>query len=556
MKKTSSTIISRETRLKGLSISSGIAFSRTCLFHEGRHSDMPDYRVTKTEIPKQIKRFEKARKAASKKFENLIREVRNRIGPAEAEIFVAQKMILEDPSLEKRIHAIIERDRVNAEKALSKALDDFEAKLQLMDHDYLKERASDIGEIKRRLLDVMADISPSLECAGQKHCRKGKNRIVVARELTPSLTTELDTRHTRGFVTEHGGAGSHAAILARSLGIPAVSGIRGIHDAISCGTEILIDGDRGRVIVWPSAKTLEKYPQLKHHKPPALPGSIGPVKGLVVMANLNLSRNVDETILYRAEGIGLYRTEFEFLSEGRFLDEDEQYKRYVKVLKAMRGRPVYFRLLDIGGDKRAPFLKLPREENPYLGFRGGRYLLKNPCIFHAQCRALARASRVAPVHVMYPMVIDSVQFRKLKTGFQKAVRDLPGLRIRHGVMFEVPSACLEARKLLEMSDFASIGANDLIQYLFAVDRNNERVASDYHPNRRVFWDLVSRIAEEARKQDRSLSICGEIAGQPRYLKKLISSGIERVSVSPKMIPALRNSISGSQSPLKKKEKKR
>jgi phosphoenolpyruvate-protein phosphotransferase len=377
-----------------------------------------------------------------------------------------------------------------------------------------------------------------LQCAGQPHCQKGHVRIVVAEELTPALTLELDAGHTLGFVTERGGKTSHAAILARALGIPAVTGIHGIHEALTCGTEVLINGNTGEVVVWPSAATRQAM-QAVQPLPERAPLALPPVAGLQVLANISTAADVAEAQAMLAEGIGLYRTEFEHFAAGRLLTEDEQFAQYAAVLKAMNGRPVTIRLLDIGGDKTAPFFEIPPEPNPYLGFRGGRLLLARPDLLAPQARALARASTFGPLRVLYPMIIDLGQFLELKKRFAEAVRGLDASRVAHGVMFEVPSACLQARELLAVADFASIGSNDLIQYLFAVDRNNERVAYDYSPDRAVFWRLLEDLARAAAAAGKPLSVCGEMAGDPGYCARLIGIGIGTVSVSAKLIPAVR-----------------
>jgi phosphotransferase system enzyme I (PtsI) len=266
---------------------------------------------------------------------------------------------------------------------------------------------------------------------------------------------------------------------------------------------------------------------------------VEPVEGLTVMANINQAADVTEAVEHQAEGVGLYRTEFEFFVAGRTLNEEEQFERYAAVVKAMAGRPVCFRLLDVGGDKEAPFFDLPEEDNPYLGFRGSRLLLDRLDLLRAQARALARASVLGPVDVLYPMIVDRKQFVKLKEHFLEAIADLPVGQLRHGVMFEVPSACLEARELMEVADFGSIGTNDLIQYLFAVDRNNERVAYDYTPDRPVFWSILGRIVEAAAETGRTVSVCGEVASNPHYLSKLLELGLTTLSVSPRFIPELR-----------------
>jgi len=530
-----------ETRFKGLPLSPGVALAPVCLFNERRHVSLPVADVTDKEVRSEGDRFRKALSLVREKLALLGKEVEERVGKAEAEIFGAQKTILEDPVLIQRVTDHIRSKHFNAEKAVISSLDFFEGRLAEMDNAYIRERASDIGEVKRRMLDALANLSPSFQCQNDSFCQKGKNRIVIAQELTPSLTMELNTDFIRGFVTDRGGVASHAAILARALKIPAVSGIPGIHDMIFCGTQVLVNGDTGEVVIWPSEKTLEEYPDLQKGGAEEVP-AVEPVAGLKVFANLSLAKKVKEAVDHKAEGIGLYRTEFEFFSAGKILGEAEQYDLYLEVLKAMKGKPVYFRMLDLGGDKTADFLKLQKEQNPALGFRGSRLLLGHPELFRNQARALARASKHSRVHVMYPMVIDIEQFRKLKKTFEEATEDIPQGEIKHGLMFEVPSACLDAEEILKEADFGSIGTNDLIQYLFAVDRDNEFVAYDHHPDRKIFWHLIHHVAYEARKHRKPLSVCGELASNPAYARRLLAAGIRAVSVAPRAITGLRIAI--------------
>ena len=512
--------------------------ARVCLFNERRHSNLAMYRVAGDGIARERNRVRQAIGVAADQLEDVIGDVRDRIGPAEAQIFEAQKAILADTVLVKEILEGIETQNLNAEAAVVQILDVYESRLQEVHNEYIKERASDIGEIRRRLLDVLTNMNPSLQCGDQEHCQRGRGRIIVAQELTATLTVELDSEHTLGFVTERGGPTSHAAILARALGIPAVSGVKGIRGLLSCGTELLLDGDTGEVVVWPSEERVARARSGRAaavRKPPV----VEPVTGLTVMANISHAVDVAEAVRNKAEGIGLYRTEFEFLAAGRLLDEEEQLERYAAVVKAMSGWPVCFRLLDIGGDKAAPFFNLPQEDNPYLGFRGSRLLLNRTDLLRAQARALARASAHGPVDVLYPMIVERDQFLKLKGLFCEAVADVPARQLRHGVMFEVPSACLQARELLEVAEFASIGTNDLIQYLFAVDRNNEFVAYDYTPDKAVFWSLLGQIATAAAEAGRTVSVCGEAASNPQFLPKLMGLGLTTLSVSPRFIPELR-----------------
>jgi len=498
---------------------------------------METYTVEGDGIDLELERVHRALGLAVKRVEELRGETERKLGKAEAEIFAAHRMILEDPELVRAIENLIRREGTNAEAAVMVVLDSYEARMRLIDNEYLQDRAGDFVEIKNRLLDILRDMNPEFQCSDLAHCQRGRHRIVVASELTPGMTVELDTSNTLGFVTERGGRNSHAAILARALGIPAVTGITNIHRQISCGTEIAIDGTEGEVILWPTDKTVRKLKKTAGETL-RVPSAVDPVDGFTVMANINLAEEVEEALEMRAEGIGLYRTEYEFMTAGRFLSEDEQYERYSSVVKVMQGRPVIFRLFDAGGDKSLPFLDGSAEDNPALGLRGGRLLLNHMELMRTQARAIARASRHGEARILYPMVVDMPQFVKLKRAFEEAVADLD-VSLKHGVMFEVPSACLDARKLMKEADFASIGTNDLIQYMFAVDRNNASVSYDYSPKRPVLWKIIGSIARACQAHERELSVCGELAGDPKYIKKLLSKGIDSVSVSSRLVPGAR-----------------
>ncbi len=532
----------KEIHIEGIQISEGITFSKVCLYNEDRHKDVAILREETSDAKNEKTRLADAIKFSAEQIDKLILDVEKRIGLAESKIFVAQKMILEDETILEEMYVEIDSSGTNAEGAAKRILDRYESRLLEMDDEYIKTRATDIGEIKRRLLDVLSNANPGFQCAGQAHCEHGRDRIIVARELIPSLTVSLDTRNAAGFVTEHGGKLSHAAILAKSLGIPAVSGIKNILDIVYCGTEMLIDGYNGEIFIWPSAATIAKYNVTKHSVPKKL-RTVEPVQAMKMLANINLSEDALEARSFKAEGIGLYRTEFEFLAKGRLLTEDEQFERYAKVVKAMEGKPVYFRLLDIGGDKGADFFKLPAESNPYLGFRGSRLLYARPDLLMPQARALARASIMGPVHILYPMIVDLDQFLMLRDLVRSEIKHMKTGEISHGVMFEVPSACLEAHRIYEHADFGSIGSNDLIQYLFAVDRDNEHVAYDFTPDRDTFWSLLSSIVHASESTGRELSICGELAGSKKYVDKLLSIGVKSISVSARLITELRQYLS-------------
>ena len=527
----------REIRLKGLALSKGHAVGKVCMFNEERHSNLPMYRVEGEGVGREIARVERGREIAGRKLEEIRKKVKREIGSAESEIFVAQKMILDDEAMLSEILGHIREEGTNAESAIAQVLNTYETRLAALDDEYISARATDIGEIKRRLLDVLGNMRASLQC-DRDHCQQGRDRIIVAEELTPALTVDVDPELTIGFVTEHGGVNSHAAILARAMGIPAVSGLPGIRDRLGCGVELAIDGEAGEVVIWPTEETLAEA-RASRSRASGLPGPVDPVAGFTVMANISWAADIDESIVMKAEGIGLYRTEFEIIATERFLSENELYKRYISVGRAMAGNTVIFRLFDIGSDKSLPFMDIPNEANPALGWRGARLLLGRKEILRTQARALARTSEGGRVHVMYPMIVDVDQFLQIKKSFMDAVRDIPFGIIRHGIMFEVPSACLQARELFEHADFASIGTNDLTQYLFAVDRDNDLVSYDYDPDRPVFWKLIKSIAAAAREAGKPVSVCGELAGYPQFIPLLIDAGINAISVSPKRISAVR-----------------
>ncbi len=528
----------RERRFKGLPLSEGIVVARAMRLSSDNTKAVPYYNVPEELLEDEKARLGAAVSIAAAQLDAIIDEVTERIGRAQANIFLAQKMMLEDKILLERAYEIIENKRLNAEMAFGKALDFYETLLGQVNDAYIRERFSDISEIRQRLLSVLRQDDPESTRRHQHTTSDEDLLVVVAEELFPSETVSLDTARIVGFVTERGGPASHTAILARALGIPAVSAIKDIHNLIMPGDEVLVNGNTGEIIHRPTESTISLF------------GSQGmlsiavaevepPIQGLEVMANISLASEADRVCSMQGEGIGLYRTEFEFLTAERMLSEDEQYQRYVTVIQAMTGNPVYIRLVDFGSDKSAPFLELAKEENPCLGFRGSRLLLKRTELLRAQSRAIARASAYGEVHVIYPMISHPEQFHVLKALFLQNLDGISGHKLKHGVMFEVPSACMAANEILREADFGSIGSNDLIQYLFAVDRNNDLVADDYNPDQPVFWELLKHMAESAKAHGKQLSLCGELGSQEPYMQKILACGITRVSVSPRLIASTR-----------------
>lgn len=527
-----------ELRVTGLPVSEGVVLGRVFVLERPAQESIPVYRIDASDVDAERARVRKALDVCAWHLGELIDRVRDRVGEAQAGIFVAQKLMVEDPVLVGQMMAVVEEERLNAETAVSKTLDGYEALLLEVDDEYLKDRASDIGEIRRRLLDTLGQPGELSNQPPRESFELEEPRIIVAEELTPGETVSLDTDMCIGFVTDRGGKASHSAILARALGIPAISGISGVNKMLSHGQEVLLNGNTGELVLWPSADTLRSTPGARRSMA-AAPKAVDPVAAVRVFANISLCQEVKQVLAAKAEGIGLYRTEFECFAANRLLTEDEQYERYRKVVKAMDGKPVYIRLLDFGADKTAEFFNLPKEENPCLGYRGARLLHNEPRVLTDQARALARASLHGPIHVIYPMIVDLAQFIILREMFRQNCTDIEQGELHHGVMFEVPSACLIAREILEVADFASIGTNDLIQYLFAVDRNNGLVAYDYTPDRPVFWKLIEEIARIGAELGKPVSVCGEIGGQAQYLPKLLDAGISCVSVSARLVGVAR-----------------
>lgn len=522
-----------ERQLSGLAVSEGVVYGQAVVLHPLTHQAVPWYRIEADQVTREFARVTVAMAEAARQIAQLTEEVSARIGKAQANIFFAQHMMVEDETLHAEIREAIVNEHLNAEAAIAKCLDKYEKLLQEVDNAYMSDRAADIGELRRRLLDIML-AGNGAGSTRRKRSPSSDFHIIVAGDLTPSDTVNLNTEKTLGFITEHGGTASHAAILARAMGLPSVSGIHQIYNQINTGDYILLDGASGELFVNPAPETLALYPTVRrvveHHV-----RQVKPVPGFTVMGNIGLVEDLPLLHEVGAEGIGLYRTEFEFLASSILLDEEAQYARYAAVAKAMQGRPVFMRLLDLGGDKEAPYLELSREENPCLGFRGARLLLGRPDLLVPHVRALARASAHGHIHLTYPMIVDVDQFLILRERIRQATEGIPTENLSHGVMFEVPSACLQADELLSVADFGSIGTNDLIQYLFAIDRNNERVAGDYNPDKPMFWKLLGQIADAAGKHDKLLSLCGEIGGQPQFLPKIIDLGIRSISVSPRQV---------------------
>ena len=542
----------QEIKIQGLPISKGVICAAVCLLDDNKHTQSSCARILPEKIAAEKEKLAAAIKQVALKFDNLQKQVTDKIGKGEAEIFSALKSMLTDPMVNEKLFSSIQEKLCSAESAVFLVFDDFISQFKSIDDKYIKERITDITDIKHHLLNELTSETTGFKCKGASACSHGVNRIIVAEELTPSTTCSIDVDSTLGFISERGGRTSHAAILARALGVPAVSGIPDVYKKIPCGTETLINGYTGEVVIWPTEKTkklvFDKFP-----KKTAEILSSKPIEGFSVMANISSVKDVYKALEFNADGVGLYRTEMEFITDEAVLTENEQYNRYAEVVKAMKGKTVFFRLLDLGGDKELPFLNIQKELNPQLGCRGVRFLKTRPDLLAAQARAIARASAHGSVGVIYPMIVSLEQFLEIRKMFDDAVADIKKGEILHGPMFEVPSACFIADDLFKNSNFASVGTNDLVQYLFAIDRCNEQLAEEYNPDHQILWNILRLINEAAKKNNKPVSICGEIAGDKKFIPKLIDVGFKNFGVPVPSIPAVRNKI--NELIVKYKEKK-
>jgi phosphotransferase system enzyme I (PtsI) len=529
---------------KGLSISSGKVVAQVCMYSATRHYVVVDRTLGSDEdILHEVERYDTALHSCSEELDRIHAEAVNTIGTAEAEIFLTQKHIMNDPTVVAAIKKRVHDDRRSLEMVISQVYGEFEEKFSNLDNEYLRERSTDIGEIRRRLLDRLNNTRPGFVCQGQGTCRRGKDRVIVAEELTAEMMTHMRLESVLGIITERGGISSHAAIIARSLGVPAVSGLKGLFAELSCGTEVLVDGDEGIVVIEPSEASRLAHIPIESVDEDTTCAILTP-PGMEVLANASLIDDVKQAAFVQADGIGLFRTELLFMRAERLLSETEQYELYSEAMDVMGKRPVVFRLLDVGGDKELPFLRIQKEDNPYLGWRGARFLLGSPEVFAAQVRALVRLSRRGKVGILVPMIIDSGQMARIVTGIRDvmATEDIIADNIRLGAMFEVPSAFLDADAIFNMVDFGSIGSNDLIQYLFAVDRNNENVSYDYNPDHPILWNVLQGLSSSAKRTGKHLSICGEMAGRRNAPSRLVDLGITSLSVSPRLVPRVRNEL--------------
>lgn len=532
-----------EVRLNGTAAAPGVARATAYVLHQGRALVV---RRQVDDPERELARLEAALTATRAEITRLRHDVARKLNESEAAIFDAHLLVLEDVALIDEVTKEVRRTGLNVEHCFETVAQRYIDIFARMEDDFLRERAADIRDVTGRVLDQLlgaapADLGPVVG-----------RQVVVALDLTPTETAGLHEGGVAAFVTEEGGRTSHSAIMARSLDIPAVVGVKGLMAAVGVGDTLLVDGEAGLVIVHPSAETLAAYLDKEQAMRTrrdrvmgevALPEASADGAAFALHANIGGPEEMEDALRCHARGVGLYRTENLYLRLDAWPSEEEQFAEYAEVVRLAQGRPVTFRTLDIGGDKRLG--DLSDEANPFMGYRAVRMCLERPEIFRPQLRAIIRASALGPVAVMFPMISGVEELRRAKEFFRQVEAELaregvrPAAPIRLGAMIEIPSAALVATDLARECDFFSVGTNDLVQYLLAVDRGNRRVASLYDPCHPAVVRTLADIFRAAAAARIPAAVCGELGGDPMWAPLLLGLGAHELSMTPAALPEVR-----------------
>ncbi|ALS73987.1 phosphoenolpyruvate--protein phosphotransferase [Planococcus rifietoensis] len=535
--------------LSGIAASTGIAIAKAFRLEN------PELTVEQQQVgnpAEEIARFDAAVAQSAAELEVIQQKTAQQISDKEAAIFGAHLLVLSDPELIGPIKERISADSVNAEFALQETSDMFITMFEAMDNEYMKERAADIKDVRKRLLSHLLGVKI------QDPSMIDEEVIVIAEDLTPSDTVQLNAQFVKGFITDIGGRTSHSAILARTLEIPAVVGAQNAMATIRNGQTVIIDGLEGKIIIDPDSATIQQFEQEKSAydaqkaewaKLKDEPTLSADGQHVELAANIGTPKDLAGVLEHGAEGIGLYRTEFLYMGRDAFPTEDEQFDAYSKVLKGMNGKPTVVRTLDIGGDKELTYLDLPKELNPFLGLRAIRLCLEMPELFRTQLRALLRASVHGNLKIMFPMIATIEEFRQGKAMLaeEKAKLLEAGIAVSDsievGIMVEIPSTAVMADVFAKEVDFFSIGTNDLIQYTMAADRMNERVSYLYQPFNPAILRLVKMVIDAAHKEGKWAGMCGEMAGDDIAIPILLGLGLDEFSMSASSVLKARAQIS-------------
>lgn len=534
--------------IKGIAASDGVAIAKAYILIE---PDLSFNETTTNDTEAEVLKFNEALKNSKIELTKIRNNAEEQLGPDKAAIFDAHLLVLDDPELIQPIESKIRDEKASAPHALTEVTQNFITIFESMDNEYMKERAADIRDVSKRVLAHILGVelpNPSII---------DESVVIIGHDLTPSDTAQLNKQYVQGFVTNIGGRTSHSAIMSRSLEIPAVVGTKAITSQVKQGDMIIVDGLTGDVIIDPSEDEVKAY----QHKRQSFfadreelkklrdePSKTADGQHVELAANIGTPNDLEGVKDNGAEGIGLYRTEFLYMGRDTMPSEEEQFEAYKKVLEEMKDKRVVVRTLDIGGDKELPYLNLPKEMNPFLGYRAIRLCLDQTEIFRPQLRALLRASTYGKLNIMFPMVATVQEFRDAKALLleEKANLESEGVKVSDdielGIMVEIPSTAALADVFAKEVDFFSIGTNDLIQYTMAADRMSERVSYLYQPYNPAILRLVKQVIEASHKEGKWTGMCGEMAGDETAIPLLLGLGLDEFSMSATSILKARRQI--------------
>jgi phosphotransferase system enzyme I (PtsI) len=538
-----------ETTVQGISASNGIAYGEIFLYLQ-TDLEVPIYQVDASKRIEEIARFDQGLVTTRQQITKIKNEVEQNLGPDEARIFDAHLMVLEDQALIGETIREFEATGVNIETCFNNVSQRYVKAFDEINDEYLRERAGDIRDVAQRVLrNLLGQAAHHLGELAEK-------RVVVANDITPSDAAGINRSAALAIVTDVGSKTSHAVIVARSLKIPAVVGVRDLTTRVSSGDRVLVDGYEGVVIVNPTEQTLFRYGRIQTEKKTfesrlqaasRLPSETLDGVHVVLLANLEKVEENSSGRDSQAEGVGLFRTEYLYLNSSRLPGEDEQFASYRAVVAAFAPNPVVIRTLDLGGDK--PLEGVPglthHETNPFLGFRAIRLCLEHPELFKEQLRAILRASAFGRVRMMYPMISGVDELARANAILEEAKEELRKRKVEFdekmevGSMIEIPSAAATVDLLARHCQFFSIGTNDLIQYLLAIDRGNDRIAHLYEPTHPAVLRTIKSVVDDAHRRHLPVAVCGEMAGDPIFAPLLLGLGIDELSMAPPSLPAVK-----------------
>ena len=534
-------------RIQGISGSRGVAVGNVYRYIQ-EEIVIPDYTVADDKVEEEIGKFAAAMAATLKQLDTIRQKALDEMGPEEAAIFEAHMQIAQDPSLSDGIKSLVESSHTNVVAATAQTIETFANIFLGMEDAYMRERGADIKDIGDRLMRNMLGMNPR----GLSHI--SGEVILVAQDLAPSDTASLDKNVVKGIVTAAGGPTSHAAIMARTLEIPAVMGVGDIESFVD-GDKAVVLGTDGIVEINPSDADWDEYTnqaaafqeELKRLRESAnLEATTTDGHHVELFGNIGKAKDAKNALTMGAQGIGLYRTEFLYMENDELPAEDVQFEEYKKVAQDMKGKPVIIRTMDIGGDKELKCLDLPSEMNPFLGYRAIRISLNRPDIFKVQLRALLRASAFGDIHIMYPMIASVEEVKQANAMLDECKAELTAegkefnKDIKVGIMIEVPAAAVISPILAKYVDFFSIGTNDLCQYTLAVDRMNEAIGSLYQPLHPGVLRLIKHVIDASHEQGKFTGMCGELASDPVATMILLGLGLDEFSMTASSIPLIKN----------------